>query len=85
MVMGKTKVGTLEEILATRAKMIFPYRVNFYNVNGAKFAEMRRWCETHCKHLWRVGPDSNVQYFQFTEDSDAIMFMLKYGGERATL
>jgi hypothetical protein len=33
MEMAKTKIATLGELLATRARAIFPYRVNFEQIS----------------------------------------------------
>jgi hypothetical protein len=47
MVTDKTKVTTLNDILATRARAIFPYRVNFQTVGYETLPAMMQWCEFH--------------------------------------
>ena len=78
MVMGKTKVGTLNEILATRAKMSFPYR---FNISSRKtvneILDIEKWCKNNCKGVWRSNMVYNT-YFQFELDNDALMFSLKW-------
>jgi len=76
-----TRVGTIQEILATRAKISFPYRVNFNNITFDQINEMSEWCTKHCKEIWRE-EHFFALYFQFTDERDAIMFMLKFGGSR---
>ena len=75
---AKTKIGTLEEILATREKMVFPHRINLPKSNSHSMNEMKEWCTTNCTGLWK-GTQIFVQYFQFTESKDAIMFALRWG------
>lgn len=77
--MAKTKVGTLNEILATRSRAIFPYRVNFDQVGYDTLKLMKEWCESNCKGIWR-NEQVHAIYFQFSDDYDATMFMLKWGG-----
>jgi hypothetical protein len=79
MVTDKTKVTTLNEILATRARTMFPYRVNFNNIPVAQVEEMAVWCINNCTGLWRE-EHVHALYFQFENDYDAMMFMLKFGG-----
>lgn len=78
MVTDKTKVTTLNDILATRARAIFPYRVNFQTVGYETLPAMMQWCEFNCKGIWR-NEQVHSLYFQFSDDHDAIMFMLKWG------
>jgi len=79
MVMAKTKVATLNELLATRARAVFPYRVNFNNITHNQIEEMAVWCINNCRGLWRE-EHHHALYFQFEDDYDAMMFMLKFGG-----
>jgi hypothetical protein len=79
MVMAGTKVATLGELLATRARATFPYRVNFNNITHTQIEEMAVWCINNCKDLWRE-EHYHALYFQFADDRDATMFMLKFGG-----
>ena len=76
--MAKTDVGTLNEILATRARAVFPYRINFECIGYDMLYEMKRWCEDNCKSIWRCEP-FHALYFQFENDHDATMFMLRWG------
>jgi len=79
MVMAKTKVASLNELLATRARAVFPYRVNFNNITHNQIEEMAVWCINNCQGLWRE-EHYHALYFQFEDDYDAMMFMLKFGG-----
>ena len=79
MVMAKTRVGTINEVLRTRARAVFPYRVNFNQITVAQVEEMAVWCINNCKELWRE-EHYHALYFQFTDERDAMMFMLKFGG-----
>jgi hypothetical protein len=79
MAMAKTKVATLNELLATRARAVFPYRVNFNHIPVAQVEEMAVWCINNCAGLWRE-EHVHALYFQFENDYDAMMFMLKFGG-----
>ena len=79
--MVKNKVATLNEILATRARMMFPYRVNFEKIGYDTLPQMTAWCESNCKGIWR-NEQTHALYFQFAEDYDATMFMLKWGSAK---
>lgn len=78
--MAGTKISTLDNILATRAKIIYPYRVNFDNITHNQIEEMAVWCINNCKEIWRE-EHYYALYFQFTDERDAMMFMLKFGGK----
>ena len=78
MVTDKIKIGSLNEILATRSRAIFPYRINFQSVGYETLPAMKQWCETNCKGIWRSEQVHTI-YFQFSDDYDATMFMLKWG------
>jgi hypothetical protein len=74
------KVATINDILATRAKMKFAHRVNFESINYDNLSKMELWCQENCVGIWRV-EKIHALYFQFEEDRDATMFMLKWGGK----
>lgn len=76
-----TKIATLEQILATRVKVMWPYRINLHQASAADLDAMYEWCTAHTAGKWRVSTEF-ADYFQFQEDQDAVMFMLKYGGSR---
>ena len=76
------KIATLNDVLATRSKMIWSRRINFDTLTFDDINEMKTWCETHCKGLWRC-EQYYALYFQFENDADAVMFMLKFGGSKA--
>jgi hypothetical protein len=78
MVMAGTKVSTLGELLATRARAVFPYRINFQTVGYKTLPVMKSWCEDNCKSIWRC-ESTHALYFQFEDDYDATMFMLRWG------
>jgi hypothetical protein len=73
------RIATVQEILATRARAIFPYRINFDKINYTTLPLMKKWCEDNCKSLWRC-ESYHALYFQFEDDYDATMFMLKWSG-----
>ncbi len=77
MEMNKYCVGSLREILSTRAKMKFDRRINFENISPERYGQMQKWCDENCQGFW----NSNSQYaiyFQFEKDVDAMMFALKW-------
>lgn len=74
------KVGSVNEILATRSRATFSYRINFETVGYEALPKMKSWCEDNCRGLWRC-QTVHALYFQFDNDYDATMFMLKFGGE----
>jgi hypothetical protein len=74
-------VTTLNEILATRARAVFPHRVNFHTIGYKSLDDMRAWCENNCKGIWRV-EHVHALYFQFSDDYDATMFMLRWGSAK---
>lgn len=76
------KIGSLNDILASRAKMTWPRRINFDGLFLSDIDEMESWCENNCKGLWRR-ERYHALYFQFDNDNDAMMFMLKFGGRGA--
>jgi len=74
------KVGSVNEILATRSRATFSYRINFETVGYETLPKMKAWCEDNCRGLWRC-QTVHALYFQFDNDHDAMMFMLKFGGD----
>jgi hypothetical protein len=39
---------------------------------------MKEWCEEKCEGLWRC-ESFHALYFQFEQERDATMFMLRWG------
>ena len=74
----KNKIANLREVLATRMRQVFPYRINFHQISLVELEEMKTWCEEKCKGLWRC-ESYHALYFQFENDYDAMMFNLKFG------
>jgi len=72
------RVATVQEIMATRARATFSYRINFEKVGYETLPKMKAWCEENCKDLWR-NEQVHALYFQFAEERDATMFMLRWG------
>lgn len=72
------KIANVREIMATRARATFGYRINFDSINMDNLYKMKEWCEENCQGLWR-----NEQYYaiywQFENEKDATMFMLRWG------
>jgi hypothetical protein len=73
------KTATLNEILATRSRAVFSHRINFQTVGYETLPKMKQWCEENCDDLWRC-ESTHALYFQFAEERDATMFMLRWGG-----
>lgn len=74
-----TKVGSLNDILASRSRISYRYRVNFDSIPVDNVTQMKEWCKQHCKGVWRAETFFAL-YFQFDDDNDATMFMLRWGG-----
>lgn len=72
------KVGSVSEILATRARATFSHRINFLSIMTGNAEKMKAWCEENCEGLWRA-ETYHALYFQFAEERDAMMFMLRWG------
>jgi hypothetical protein len=72
------RVASVNEILATRARATFSHRINFDNIQLANIDKMKAWCEDNCNDLWR-SETYHALYFQFAEERDATMFMLRWG------
>ena len=73
------KVASMNEILATRSRATFSHRVNFDTIGYESMDLMREWCDKNCRGLWRL-QHVHALYFQFEEERDAVMFMLRWGG-----
>ena len=69
---------SIREILATRARATFSYRVNFDLIALTNLDLMQTWCHEKCTGLWRC-ESTHALYFQFEESQDATMFMLRWG------
>ena len=69
---------SIREVLATRARATFNYRINFDLIALANLDTMRTWCHEKCTGLWRC-ESTHALYFQFEDDYDATMFMLRWG------
>jgi hypothetical protein len=74
------KVASLNDILATRMKMSFKYRVDFSTFGYEDFHKAKEWCETNCEGIWHI-ESVHALYFQFDSERDVTMFMLKWSGK----
>ena len=72
------KVASVNEILATRARATFSYRINFDKLGYDNLPKMKAWCEEKCQGLWRSEQYYAI-YWQFELEKDATMFMLRWG------
>lgn len=72
------KLASLNEILSTRSRAVFSHRINFDKVGYANQDLMRNWCDEKCHGLWRC-ETTFALYWQFEEEKDATMFMLRWG------
>ena len=70
---------SLSQVLATRARASFNYRINFQTVGYLMLDKMNRWCEKNCEGLWR-SQSQFALYWQFEYEKDATLFMLRWGG-----
>lgn len=75
------KTADLREILATRARATFSHRINFDTIGYDSMDLMRQWCNDNCTGLWRL-EHVHALYFQFENDRDAMLFMLRWGGAK---
>jgi hypothetical protein len=71
-------IGSMSEILSTRSRATFSYRINFDTIGYTTLPKMEQWCEENCEGLWRSQSFHSL-YFQFAEERDATMFMLRWG------
>ena len=71
-------ITLIEQIMATRARASFPYRINFNTILYGNISFMEDWCREHCRGLWR-NHTFHARYFQFEDEKDATMFMLRWG------
>jgi hypothetical protein len=71
-------IPDLRDIMATRARATFSHRINFDTIGYESLDLMRSWCEDNCEGLWRL-EHVHALYFQFENDRDAMMFMLRWG------
>jgi hypothetical protein len=69
----------IREIIRTRARNIYAYRINFQEVGYETLPKMKAWCESNCEGLWD-SHSTYALYFRFAEERDATMFMLRWGG-----
>ena len=69
---------SLKQILATRARAVFPYRINFDKILYGNVSLMEDWCRENCSGLWR-NHTIHALYWQFDDERDATMFMLRWG------
>lgn len=73
--------ASLEQILATREKTLWPYSVL---VEAAVNDSAAAWCNDCCTGRWRsyvlsVSPKENKQVkFQFSNEQDLVLFCLKW-------
>ncbi len=76
---GLSLTANLNEVLATRVKTKFAHRINFTKIEYDNHNEMKAWCDANCTGIWK-GHTLHALYFQFENDQDAMMFMLRWGG-----
>jgi hypothetical protein len=73
------KIASIQEILATRVRATFSHRINFDRIGYGNLDPMREWCNEKCYGLWRC-ETTHALYWQFEDEKDATMFMLRWGG-----
>lgn len=72
---------SLEEVLATRMRATFPYRINFQKVDYYNLEPMKDWLAKNCKGSYNFELVHAI-YVQFVEEQDATMFMLRWGNAK---
>ena len=72
------KLAGIEEILSTRYRVEYKYRINFEKVGHGNKDLMNEWCENKCQGRWRSETQFAL-YWQFEEENDAFLFKLKWG------
>lgn len=72
------QISSLENILATRVKNTFPYRVNFRTLVLENRSKMDQWCTENCEKMWS-SHYTYAAYWQFEYEKDATMFTLRWG------
>lgn len=75
----KMRIASVQEIMATRARATFSHRISFDKVGYDTLPKMKAWCEEKCEGLWRC-ESTHALYFQFEQERDATMFMLRWSG-----
>jgi hypothetical protein len=71
------KIDTIENVLATRMRSEWPYRVNFDQIGYSALDQMKQWCESNCTAGYRF-EHVHALYFQFKEERDAFLFKLRW-------
>ena len=80
----QSTTADLDHILRTRVRATFRHRVDFERIDPRKIDEIKRWCETNCRDIWKFNysyGDIGGYYLQFDDDQDAMMFVLKWGSQ----
>jgi hypothetical protein len=72
------KIASIQEILSTRVRATFSHRINFESIGYSNLDPMRDWCSEKCHGLWRC-ETTHALYWQFEDEKDATMFMLRWG------
>jgi hypothetical protein len=72
------KIASINQILGTRARAMFRHRINFGSLPQATVEQMNDWCKQNCTGLWHSHHIYSL-YWQFEDEKDATMFMLKWG------
>jgi nuclear transport factor 2 (NTF2) superfamily protein len=67
----------IEDILATRARSTWQYRINFDRVGLDNRDLMNQWCEANCQGRWDSASEYAL-YWRFTDERDAVMFKLRW-------
>jgi hypothetical protein len=67
----------IEDILATRARSTWQYRINFDRVSLDNRDLMDQWCESNCQGQWDSASEYAL-YWRFTEERDAVLFKLRW-------
>jgi nuclear transport factor 2 (NTF2) superfamily protein len=67
----------IEDILATRARSTWRYRINFDRVSLTNLEQMNQWCKDNCQGSWHSETEYAL-YWRFTEERDAVIFKLRW-------
>jgi hypothetical protein len=68
----------LLELLNTRVRQRWNYRINFDRITHGNENLMNQWCEKNCEGSWNSETKFSL-YWQFDSERDAMMFKLRWG------
>jgi hypothetical protein len=67
----------LLELLNTRVRQHWNYRINFEQIGHPTLDLMKKWCEDNCQGRYNFN-HVHALYFQFELERDAMLFKLRW-------